>query len=677
VEKTTVAVAELAGLVDEKYQRGISPAFEAELTEGVLRPILQRLQHDDTLSLEIRNGYIDIYYRGGRLLEVRATASPTRFTTAFDDNYCGDEEWCPKPPPRRDRIIASTSDAQAWVDVFAAHKQIMDIHFCKRPKIEREYQQAVVRDNNRHSTGERSDYVVLDVEYAQSSRAFGRKADFRFDMIGFRWPLTGGGRGRGIVTPAIMEMKAGDAALAASCGLAEHVEDIEAFLTPKPGESCSGPYLLLCAELIRSFAIKQRLGLPSLPKRVKDLKITEVTIRPQVVFVVANHRPVSKVLHRELRGLQAGSRADYLMATVEHAGYALFAENMVPLDKFIERLLQPPATAVPLAAEPAAAGQSRGGNGAQGLKELAAGLDVLERVDASAFQRRARVLQSMWRQEQGIPCGEHVGPSGARPLGSRLPMPWAQETLANFLTEQIRSVVRAEVCDPVASSGKLYGKPRIFCGLLSSQPLCFNLFGELALDLPLASAVVDRLSKGRFTEVTSIEFEVSPGRGDPRYLNDRSAFDVFIRCRNASGGSSFIAVEVKYHENLIGTAGAHKPRYDEVADLMGCFASDHQPLRSSPLQQLWRDHLLAGITQIEDGYDDAMFVVLYPKDNTHVSAALGAYREQLSRESSFAAWTLEDLVESLRGATEATWVDAFTDRYLAFGKVDQHLRASD
>ena len=79
------------------------------------------------------------------------------------------------------------------------------------------------------------------------------------------------------------------------------------------------------------------------PKRMKGLTISEVSTKPQVVFVVANHRPVSDVLHRELRNLPPWSQADYLMATVTHSGYALFKENMVPLDRFVaERTLREP-----------------------------------------------------------------------------------------------------------------------------------------------------------------------------------------------------------------------------------------------------------------------------------------------------------------------------------------------
>jgi len=347
----TISVAEINEVVADKRQRGISQKFEDELTDGILQPILERLRRDDTLSLEIRNGYIDIYYRGGRLLNLRANAKANKFTTAFDKRYCDAGDWCPELPPNPCKAIESAEQAQAWVDVFALHKQIMDIHFCSSPKIEREYQQAVVRDNNRHHTGERSDYVIVDVEYAQSPAAFPeRKVDYRFDMIGFRWPLSKGRRGRDVVTPVIMEMKAGDAALAASCGLKEHVDDIEALLRPASGEIFSGPYLLMCREMLRSFALKQRLGLPSIPKRMQGLEISEVAVKPEVIFVIANHQPGSSVLHRELRGLEAGKRADYYVATVQHTGYALFAENMKPLDKFVAKLRKKDKTAAPAVA---------------------------------------------------------------------------------------------------------------------------------------------------------------------------------------------------------------------------------------------------------------------------------------------------------------------------------------
>jgi len=303
---------------------------------------------------------------------------------------------------------------------------------------------------------------------------------------------------------------------------------------------------------------------------------------------------------------------------------------------------------------------------------------AFESVDKSDFQRRARILQSLWRQGQGILPGEHRwktrdGVARIRPLGSRLPMPRAQESLANFLTDGIREKVRNEVIDRKNSAGKLFGKPRIFNDLLSSQPLCFNLFGELAHDLTLASILVNDFSGGRFPEVVSVSFEHSPGRGDARYLEDRSAFDVFLHCHTATGADGFIAIEVKYHENLAGKPGAHKTRYDEVADMMGCFSEDRRLLQTAPLQQIWRDHLLAGITRKVDGYADGLLVMLSPRDNHHVSDAVVSYRQQLTDSSSFESWSLEDVVGKLKEHSDAAWIDAFRNRYLAFEKIDRLL----
>jgi hypothetical protein len=77
------------------------------------------------------------------------------------------------------------------------------------------------------------------------------------------------------------------------------------------------------------------------------------------------------------------------------------------------------------------------------LADLAKSLNAYERVDVSAFQRRARVLQVLWRQEQDLDPAER---------GSRLAAP-AAEALKNFLTETVRDVVRTEVMDPLTSAG--------------------------------------------------------------------------------------------------------------------------------------------------------------------------------------------------------------------------------
>lgn len=145
--------------------------------------------------------------------------------------------------------------------------------------------------------------------------------------------------------------------------------------------------------------------------------------------------------------------------------------------------------------------------------------DQLEQHDVwvsgdRAWQRGLRLLQSLWRQEQGLPAGVHPRGGGAssRPLGSRLRLPDAQDWLSNYLTDTIRGVVRDEL-GRAGEAGKLFAAPRIYDDLLSSQPLCFNLFEELKADLRVASAFARHLWPGRVETVTRIEFEHSPGRG--------------------------------------------------------------------------------------------------------------------------------------------------------------------
>jgi len=297
------------------------------------------------------------------------------------------------------------------------------------------------------------------------------------------------------------------------------------------------------------------------------------------------------------------------------------------------------------------------------LKELAQSHLCVESVDTNVFQRKARVLQSMWRESHGYPMGEFRG----RAIGSYLAMPWGEQTMANFLDEDIRQVVRDVLAIEHAEDNRpLIAETRLYSNLLSSQPMAFNLFAHLRLNLELASAVLRHLSEGRVSTVTRIEFEFSPGRGDGRYTGDRSAFDVYVRFTTPRGTGGFAGIEVKYHENLADKPSRHHERYDEVADLMGCFVPEARPrLRDKPLQQIWRDHLLAGIHQKADGFDDGFFVFLSPMGNEACNQAVTAYRQCLTCNTTFTHWTLETVVDAIRNHCDQPWITDFVDRYLA------------
>ncbi len=110
----------------------------------------------------------------------------------------------------------------------------------------------------------------------------------------------------------------------------------------------------------------------------------------------------------------------------------------------------------------------------------------------SVFRSNARLLESLWRMKKGLDSAIVEG----RPLGSHLDLAVARRTGANFLTRDISNQVELAL-DSSKVTGALISEPRIWNNLLSSQPLAFNLFGELTTDLNLATGVFRSLEFGQ------------------------------------------------------------------------------------------------------------------------------------------------------------------------------------
>lgn len=192
-----------------------------------------------------------------------------------------------------------------------------------------------------------------------------------------------------------------------------------------------------------------------------------------------------------------------------------------------------------------------------------------------------------------------------------------------------------------------------------------SVFSELHMDLDLASTVFQRIL-GQAVDVTGIEFEHSPGRGDPRYTADGSAFDVFVSY-DVGGTKGFVGIEVKYAEDLDVDEARHRARYDEIAREMNIFVPSSLPtLRVRPLEQFWRDHLLACSLLLDhgSGFEHGAFVVLYPNGNKIVESAVTRYRSCLLDAATFTSWTLEQVLDAVDQAGAAGWATEVRERYL-------------
>ena len=313
-------------------------------------------------------------------------------------------------------------------------------------------------------------------------------------------------------------------------------------------------------------------------------------------------------------------------------------------------------------------------------KTIAASGQKMCKAD-NKYQAYYRYLQSLWRAANNIPVKKNEGQPDNEVYGN-----YTSDYQANFMTEGIRSLVDYEL-SPENKGDRLIEETRLRSNLLSSQPLCFNLFGELKLHLDKALQFFNILYDNYFKSIDKIEFEYNPARRDPRLTGDRSAFDVFVEYTSTSGKKGFIGIEVKYSETLNEGANTiddilnkqfcdeprtRRDRYRELSK--GLFPErSFIELEQLPAFQIWRDHLLAVsmCKAFPEKYDEGVFLFLAPYSNKNCRDGVEKYKKLLltpeaSIDTHFCYAWLEEYIETLDKVFDEDWTKDMKKRYLGY-----------
>jgi len=311
--------------------RGLSGKFIISLKSGLLQPVIERLKKDYTLMLGIRDGYINIYYRGGNLL--RITEKQDSFDVFFDKKYDLSEGYETYNALNLPEKITEPAQLDKWVSSISSLKELMDFWFSKNPKMEREFQQLVERENNRSSISGETEYFITDIEFADSS------IGARFDILAIKWPASGRKDGKNC-TASIIEMKYGDDALSGKSGLIKHVEDINRFLTNKKN------YSAILEVMTTQFNQLDELGLIKFKHCTNN---TKVQLReedtPEFIFLMANHNPRSVKLKNilidsEFKKYIASKYFDLRFFVSSDAGYGMHNDNMLSYEQYVSRFCE-------------------------------------------------------------------------------------------------------------------------------------------------------------------------------------------------------------------------------------------------------------------------------------------------------------------------------------------------
>jgi hypothetical protein len=288
----------------------------------------------------------------------------------------------------------------------------------------------------------------------------------------------------------------------------------------------------------------------------------------------------------------------------------------------------------------------------------------------TAFRRRVRLHQARWRERHGHPVGtQPIVPRAGkpvRPVGSRLPLEYAQESGANFVTPAARDAAQARAA--TVEPHQTFDRKRFWSDLLWSPSMAVNLFGELAGDPDLCDRATHRWWPDAPGRATEVRFSHSPGRLDPRFLNSLRAFDAAIVLDLGGGSQGVIGVGVNYHEwaKPETPRPENRERYLQVAERSGAFRAGvtDELVGRSALAVMWLEHLLV-LSMLQHGRGTwawARYVVVHPAGNSDVAEMCDRYRSLLADTTTFSSITTEELLDA--GALPPPIAAVLSERYL-------------
>jgi len=184
------------------------------LFDGNLRKMLDVISLSNNLDVQIRNNYLNIYYKGGCIAKVKSERSITfnkKYFNAYKNQINTNLE-------NKNKALVEKFKRQNYAMYFEEAKQVMDNWFKVHPKSERNEQHLLSMEN----TYLKSDYTIIDLEYEVSvlskfkctfiTEGKSRPKKPRFDIIAINK--------QGVL--CVIELKKGVKALKGTSGLQEH-----------------------------------------------------------------------------------------------------------------------------------------------------------------------------------------------------------------------------------------------------------------------------------------------------------------------------------------------------------------------------------------------------------------------------------------------------------------------
>jgi hypothetical protein len=283
--------------------RKLSNNFLKCLKTGFLSPITKSVIDDPDLVLDIRDGYINIYFKGNSLLKLTET-STSRYKVEIHEKFLVGVNL---------NIFLTEENVDEFVKALPQIKQNIANH--GRRSIEIEYEQLIVRANNDEQRNN-SEYFIVDRQYSVR--------EGRFDLTGIFWDRRHRMKGQEVPV-CLVENK-----FALNTDIKDVHKQLERYYDAvKPNASS------IAEEMESIFRQKLELGLykqsPDRLAAMKTLKFSREIEKFQFIVVFVDFNPNSTLLDlKKLADLPFANQVK-----VFQTGFAMWKQNVRPIKESI------------------------------------------------------------------------------------------------------------------------------------------------------------------------------------------------------------------------------------------------------------------------------------------------------------------------------------------------------
>jgi hypothetical protein len=259
--------------------RHLSESFLKELKDGIYQPIVQRVRLDKDLDMEFRGSYLNIYYQGHSILNLKNNGG-IKINRKF---LRGIEARVPSS-------LKTSDDVRRYLGLLPNIKDNVtyfpDEAGTKSSKSkELEFEQLLIRANNMESRNN-SEYIILDRQYVVN------KGVDRWDLIALRWPIEKRGRPGQEGYLSLIEVKY--AQNPDIQNIKSQVERYANYLEANLEEICKDMEHILKQKLELGLLAKTEGQI----KRLKKLPIKDTIEETEIIIYLIDYNQNSKLLKR-------------------------------------------------------------------------------------------------------------------------------------------------------------------------------------------------------------------------------------------------------------------------------------------------------------------------------------------------------------------------------------------